>query len=392
MKQFSVSTRVIYRPGSHTYLPDLLNELGIRKILIVTDPGVMASGIIERFKKPLSDSMIDFHSWANIESDPSNKTVEEGFEFWKTVRSDAIVAIGGGRAIDVAKGIGVLATNDGKILDYVGRNKIVRPPLPLIAFPTSCGTGSEVSPAAVFSDPEKKEKMTIVSSLLFPMVALLDPHLLETLPPRWISFTAMDAFSHAFEAYFSQLSTPVTDSLSISAIQLIYKNVWKASHEEDVSSKGDLLWASTMAGMAMSNARLGVCHAIAHPLGSYLKIPHSHAVTNTLFHLLEYYYSDCCYERLAALLPVIGNGYKGEKPSLQGRAKEVVETLRKMILKLDVLGITRGLEKETLIAEKQVELIVDSVLGSPLLEVSRYQPTPEDLRMIVRRIISPSPT
>jgi alcohol dehydrogenase class IV len=391
MQQFSISTRIIYNPASQDYLPDLLKELRLQKILIVTDPGVMAGGIVERFRKPLSDSSIEYHVWSDIEPDPSYETVGTGFEFWKTVRSDAIVALGGGSAIDIAKGIGVLATNGGTILDYVGRNRVAIPPLPLIAFPTSCGTGSEVSAGAVFSDPQGKEKMVAVSPLISPTIALLDPHLLETLPPRWIALTAMDAFSHALEAYLSKLSTPLSDALSTSAIRLIYGNVWEASlGVGDLSSKGNLLWASTMAGIAMSNARLGVCHAIAHPLGNYLKIPHSHAVINTLFHLLEYYCSDSCYEKLVALMPVIAIGDQGNDRSLQARARDVVEALKMMILNLNVLGIGRGSGKEALTLDEEVELIAGSVSGSPFLDVSRYQPTAEDLKTIIRKTLSSS--
>jgi 1,3-propanediol dehydrogenase len=187
---------------------------------------------------------------------------------------DVIVGIGGGSAMDTAKGIAILVSNHGKIEDYVGCNLIGQPIPPLICVPTTAGTGSDVSQFAIIADPEKKIKMTILSRAIMPDISLIDPRLLQTESEELIASTGMDALTHAIEAFVSSLSWSLTDPHATHAIELVFRNLVKAVQTRSIEPLEGMAIASLEAGAAFSNAILGAVHALAHPLGGVYDLHH----------------------------------------------------------------------------------------------------------------------
>ena len=287
--QFTSFTRLHFRPGGIKKLGEEVKNVGGRKILLVTDKGVRKSGALEKAIEPLEKDQIPYVIFDEVEPNPSLETVEKGFELLKKEECDSLVAIGGGSAIDAAKGIGILATNPDPLFKYEGANKIPNTPLPLVAVPTTCGTGSEVTGAAVITDKARKYKLSVRSTLIIPRVALLDPKLLCTLPPPILAATGMDALTHAYEAFVSTATNPVSEALAYDSIRLIGQNLRRFyANPDNLDAAGCMMLASTMAGIAFYNGRVGVVHAMAHPLGGFFNIPHGVANAILLPHCMDF--------------------------------------------------------------------------------------------------------
>ena len=272
---FNVPTRIIFGIGSVNGLNKEASEFGTKKVLIVTDPGVIKAGIHQRVIEQLTQYSFTCVVFGEVEPDPSIATVAKAAETARRSEAGIIVAVGGGSAIDTAKSAAILAGYDGNLKDFAGVGKVKKPGIPVIAIPTTAGTGSEVTIFAVMSDLENKEKFTISSPLIAPTVAILDPALTLTLPAHVTASTGMDALTHAIEAYTSVIAQPATDALALKAIELISLNLRIAvGRGDNIKARENMLQASLLAGMAFNNAFLGLCHAIASPLGAYFHVPH----------------------------------------------------------------------------------------------------------------------
>jgi 1,3-propanediol dehydrogenase len=228
----------------------------------------------------LDASAIDYTIFDSVEANPTTTTVHSGAEIFLRDKCDGLLAVGGGNPMDAAKGIGVQATHDGDIMDYTRRiGKPVQDITPpLIAIPTTAGTGSEVTWVSVLVDPREKVKIVVPSPNLAAKVAVVDPSLTVSLPSEVTAFTGMDALTHAIEAYVSTKAIPVADSLALEAIQLISANLREAvGNGENMAARANMLLASTLAGMAFINASVGLVHAVAHALGGFFDIAHGTA-------------------------------------------------------------------------------------------------------------------
>ena len=296
--------------GSIRSLPDHA-RIGGRKVIVVTDPGVRAAGIVDCVTTVLELAVSEIVIYDNVTADSGSELIREGVETLKARGADLVIGVGGGSALDTAKAIGALATNPGSPLDYVGLHKLKVRPLPMIAIPTTAGTGSEVSLWSVFTDDARKLKVAIGGVLVYPTIAVCDPELTAGLPSALAASTGLDALAHAIECYTNNACQPISAALALDAIRLIGANLRSAVLNGDRGSRYAMMLASTMAGMAMNPTRLGLAHALAMPLGSWdLKIPHSIAIAVTLPEVMAF--NSCAApERFAAVARALGEPVDG---------------------------------------------------------------------------------
>lgn len=283
-------TDVHFGAGSVERLAALIEARGLSRVLIVTDPGVKAAGILARVLQVLEPSGAALHVFDGVTPDSGSTLIREGARVARDHAADAVVAVGGGSSLDTAKAIAALVTNGGDPLDYLGLHRLPKPPVPIIAIPTTAGTGSEVSLWSVFTNDDTRDKVAIGSVWLYPAVAICDPDLTLDLPPALTAATGMDALGHAVECYTNTACQPISAALALDAIRLIGRFLRPAvfnGHRRE--ARYGMLLASTMAGMAMNPTRLGLAHALAMPLGSrHLKIAHGLAVAVTLPHVIAF--------------------------------------------------------------------------------------------------------
>jgi alcohol dehydrogenase len=251
------------------------NNYGARKVFLVTDPGVRICGWTGKAEASLQKEGISFVVFDGVTSNPKDHEVMFGAELYVREHCDVIVAIGGGSPMDCAKGIGIVATNGKNVLAFEGVDEVPSPGPPLICVPTTAGTGADVSQFAIIGDTARKVKIAIVSKYLIPDAALIDPCTTFTMPPGLTAATGMDALTHAIEAYVSTASSPVTDLHALEAIRLILGSLETAVLQPDHGeARSNMMLGSLFAGLAFSNASLGIVHAMAHSLGGLLDLPH----------------------------------------------------------------------------------------------------------------------
>jgi alcohol dehydrogenase class IV len=263
---------------------------GHRKILIVTDGIISKLGLLKTLTDALSEGGAAYVVFDEITPDAPIPLIERGIEFYREHDCDAIVAVGGGSSMDASKAIAVSIANPGKRLrQLAGYFKGLRTPVTIYAVPTTAGTGSEVTVAAVIADPERESKLVIVDTRMVPKMAALDPSLMTGLPPAVTASTGIDALTHAVEAYVGHWATPQTDGLALSAVGLIFENLRTAYREGgNLQAREKMSLASTYAGMAFTRANVGYVHAIAHQFGGKYHTPHGLANAIVLPHVLRF--------------------------------------------------------------------------------------------------------
>lgn len=285
---FVHTTKVVCGLNSASSIAEELSALGAKKPLIVTDKGIVGAGLLESITGSLEEAGMAYKVFDEVEANPVNATVEKGAKSVRDEGFDSVVAVGGGSSIDASKAIAMLATNEGTVADYEGIDVFKNPLLPLIAIPTTVGTGSEVTRGFVVTDPARKAKTVTVSVMLFPKVAILDATLLTKLPSHITASTGMDALTQAIEAYIALGSNPISDALNIQAVKMIAENLRPAVAGNDLEALMNMQIATTIEGIGFHNAGLGLVHAMANTVGGYFNTPHG--VTNAIIlpHVLEY--------------------------------------------------------------------------------------------------------
>jgi 1,3-propanediol dehydrogenase len=324
---------VIYGLGALSQIGKCCRRLGGERILLVTDPGLIAAGWVDESTKYLSEEDLRYVIYDNVVTNPRDFQVEQGAEFYRLNNCDVIAAVGGGSPIDTAKGIGILTSNHGRIHEYEGANLVTQPIPPLVCAPTTAGTGADVSQFSVIANKRTQEKMTILSRTITPDITLVDPRLLKTKPPELIAATGMDTLTHAIEAYVSSLSWPMTDPHAIHAIELAQEHLINATQTKDMRALEGMSIACLEAGMAFSNAILGAVHALAHPLGGLYDIHHGLAnslllpvvIRQNLVHV------PAKVARIARAL-----GAETRSRSFEDVAQEVPHQIQQLIAKLDL--------------------------------------------------------
>jgi alcohol dehydrogenase class IV len=323
---FQTTPRIVMGPGSLGQAPSEMKRMGARRVAIVTDPGLVATGIVSRLEDLLKAEGVSVSRFDSVESDPRYQIAVQAGEFAKSCGAEAIVGIGGGSALDIAKTASALVTNDGHVESYFGIDLLKHPGLPFMLIPTTAGTGSEVTPIAILSDEGEKLKKGIVSPYLFPRVAILDPELTRGLPPHITAATGMDALIHAVEAFTSKNATGMTDMLAVEAMTLIHENIRKAfSDGENIDARSRMLEGSMLAGMAFANAGVTAVHAFAYPIGAEFHIPHGVANSIMLVPVMEFNML-ANFAKFAVMAEVFGAPLDGL--SEREAAYEAIEALR----------------------------------------------------------------
>ena len=278
---FRTIPRIVMGPGALNQLADEVRALKAKKVLIVTDQGLIEAGLVKQAQDVLEKADIKYAVFGDVEADPPYEIVADCVEMIRRENADLIIGFGGGSPIDIAKVSAVMAKNEGTISEYFGIDLIPNAGLPTLIIPTTPGTGSEVTPIAILSDHTEKLKKGIVSHHLFPSTALLDPELTLGLPAHVTAATGMDALIHAVESFTSKNATSITDMLARQAMGLIAKNIRTVYTDgSNLAARSNMLEGSLLAGMAFCNAGVTAVHAFAYPIGAEFHI--SHGVANSI--------------------------------------------------------------------------------------------------------------
>lgn len=341
--EYYFPTRIVCGPGCMRKIAEEIKKSRIYKPLLVTDPGIIRTGLVAKTAEILKEEHIDFALFQDVEPNPSASVVEEGFKIFQREGCDSLLALGGGSSIDTAKAIGILKSNGGKIMDYEGMGKVGKRIPWMVSIPTTYGSGSEVTSFTVITDRKRKFKAAIGSPLIIPDLALVDPELMVALPHHIAASVGLDALCHAVESYCSRIATPFSEMLALKAIQLISQNVVRAvESDSDIEATFNMAISSTMAGMAFSLSRLGLVHAMSHPLGGMYGIPHGVANALLLPYVMEYN-SQAMPDKYADIAEVMGIEVKNmSNTEAAAKAVQRVAFLRDSLgvpAKLSSLGI-----------------------------------------------------
>lgn len=327
--EFVLPTRIIYGEGSINKLPDEIRKLNNKKPLLVTDKGIITAGIAEKITDVLEEAGIDYAVFDGIQPNPRDTTVTETAEFAMANNTDMLIAVGGGSSIDTAKAAGVILTEGGTINDYEGLDKLKKPITDLIAVPTTVGTGSEVTFWSVITDTKRHFKMSVGSPLIAAKLAIVDPDLVETLPPSAVAATGMDALTHAIEGYTCKLAEPITDACGIYAIQMIGENIREAVYCDSKEARGKMLLASLIAGICFGNSDIAGVHCMGEAMGGLYDMPHGLSMAIMLPHVMEYNYV-ACIDKFARIADALGENTEGmDKRAAAHKAVDAVYKLNK---------------------------------------------------------------
>lgn len=275
---FTIPQNIKFGAGTLDLLPDLAKELGKSKGYIISGPHLNKIGMVAKCRKALKNAGMESECFTETEGNPSTDTVVKATEGFKKSNADFIVAFGGGSPLDVAKAVAVLATYGGNIVDYEGAGKVMGPVVPMIAIPTTAGTGSEVTAFSVITDHSRNYKLTVVSNYLLPAYVILDPDLIATVPANTAAACGIDAMVHALEAYISKAASPFSDIFAREALRLIGGSIRDyVADRSNPAACESMMVGSLFAGIAFSHARLGNVHAMSHPVSAYFDVPHGMA-------------------------------------------------------------------------------------------------------------------
>lgn len=306
-----VAPETIFGLGAIGVVGQYANKFGITKPLVVSDSGVIAAGWAEKVMESLTLAGVESVLFSDITPNPKAFEVMAGARMYLDNDCDGIVAVGGGSPMDCAKGIGIVVSNGGHILDYEGIDKIIIPMPPLICIPTTAGTSADVSQFAIINDTDRKTKIAIISKTIIPDVALIDPQTLTTKLPYLTACTGMDALAHAVEAFVSSAQSAMSDVHALEAIRLIHGNLLASlENPHDIELKAKTMLGSMQAGLAFSNASLGAVHAMAHSLGGFKDLAHGECNAMLLPHVIDYNFP-AAPERFRIIAETMGLNSRG---------------------------------------------------------------------------------
>ncbi len=342
-------TKIVFGDGVVGKVGEEVRKLGGSKALLVTTGNLLEiTGYSDIILKSLSSSGINYVLFNEVEENPSIETCEKGAEIAKEEGVDTVIAFGGGSAMDAGKAISVLKSLGGRTSDYFFPKVVEGPTIPVIAIPTTCGTGAEVTRYAIITDLSTKRKMTMAGPSVLPKVAMLDPEVLRKIPKKLLAWTSLDALSHAIEAYTSKASTPISDGVALIATDYIIKYLPKA-YEGDEGVKGKLHIASTLGGMAINDAGTTLIHSAGYYLTTHHNVHHGLANALLMPFILEYNLRYLDEEKLNILMRVTGTS----------SIEDFIKALCKLI---DAVGIPDSIA-EVGFKEEELDVIARDVMG-----------------------------
>ncbi|GAX89008.1 iron-containing alcohol dehydrogenase [Effusibacillus lacus] len=357
---FKNPTEIVYGCNSTKQLRPTLNKYRYKRVLVITDPGIVKAGLVQEITGQLEG--LEYAVFDEVEPNPSVRTCEKAFALSQELKPDVLVGLGGGSAIDVAKVVGLLATNGGRVVDYEGIDTFSQPILPLIAIPTTAGTASEVTIFTVITDMERQYKLTIGGFKLAPRWALVDPLMTQTMPKPITASTGLDALVHAIESYTSRMAYPISKALAREAIRLISGNLRQAVYNGDqLEARDKMLMGSLLAGLAFNNTRLGNCHAMSHPVSAMFGVPHGVANSILIPHVMEFN-AMAVPELFADIAEDMGENTQGL--TIMGKAWKSVESV--VQLSRDI-GIPNRLSDFNVKSDKIQEMAQDAMKSGNIL-------------------------
>lgn len=326
--------------GSHKEVPDRMKSLGGKKTLLVTDKGITEAGLTKQITDLLEKEGLETVVFDETVPNPTDDNVHKSMEIYQKNNCDSLITLGGGSAHDCGKGVGLVASNGGKIHDYEGIDKSNKSLPPYLAINTTAGTASEMTRFCIITDTSRKVKMAIVDWRVTPDMAIDDPLLMMGMPPALTAATGMDALTHAVEAYVSTVATPMTDACAIKAIEMVATYLRPAvANGQDMEARDGMCYAQYLAGMAFNNASLGHVHAMAHQLGGFYDLPHGVCNAILLPHV-ERFNLIAKIDRFVDIAKAMGEQVYGlSKRDAAERALTAIEKLSSDI------GIPRGLSE-----------------------------------------------
>lgn len=369
--------KLIKGAGAVKELPKTVKQLGFNNVLVVTDKGLMGLHLLDSMFEELKNNEISYVVYDGVQPNPTIDNIEEAKNLYLGNGCQAIIAFGGGSPMDCAKACGArIARPNTEIPKMRGQLKVLKPIPMLFAVPTTAGTGSEATLAAVVSNPKTHEKNAINDPVLRPKYAVLDPELTLGLPPHITSTTGMDALTHAVEAYIGHSNVPNTEEKALKATELIFENLEKAYADgKNIEARENMLIASYYAGIAFTRAYVGYVHAIAHNLGGMYGIPHGLANAVILPYVLDYY-GESAHKRLADLADAAGLDCAGKSDA--EKANMFIAEIRRMNKDMNIP------DKFEQIKEEDISLIADRALkeGNPLYPVPKIMNKAECMAVI----------
>lgn len=368
-------------PGAIKQLPELIKSKGLKNVLVVTDKGLMGLHLLDGLFAKLEETGIEFVVYDGTQPNPTIDNIEDALQLYLDNNCQAVIAFGGGSPMDCAKATAARVSNPKKSVRQMrGLLKITHKLPPLFAVPTTAGTGSETTVAAVVTDPTTHEKNAINDPKLRPKYAVLDPELTVGLPPHITSTTGMDALTHAVEAYIGKSNVKSTENYAEKATKMIFDNIKTAySDGKNIEAREQMLKASYYAGMAFTRAYVGYVHAIAHNLGGFYGVPHGLANAVILPYVLEYY-GETAHARLAKLAVISGvktDGTDAEK------ANAFIEAIKQLNKDMNIP------DKFDFIKDEDIPTIVKRALkeGNPLYPVPKIMDE-ADCEAVIRRLMA----
>lgn len=374
---FSFPTTVYSGKGSLARLAQCVEEEKVKNILLVTDSGILNSDFFHQVVSILESSGIYVSIFSGVEPNPNTKVLERALQLLISDGCDAVLGVGGGSSLDVAKAVAAMASNPGSILDYEGVGKIENPALPLFAVPTTAGTGSECTPATVITDSERGFKVSVISNHLFPRVAFLDPELVVGLPPAITAATGMDALTHGIESYVSKQANPISKGMAYHSIKMISNSLLVSFKDgNNLDAREEMLVASLMSGVAFSQSRLGNVHAISHTFGGLFNIPHGLANAVLLPYVMSFNL-EACAELYKDVAVAMGRDVSGLSKLDAGRV--AIEEVVALNFSLGIPATT----KEIGVDLDYLEDMVSDAMKSGNVLVNPKDTCADDIRRII---------
>ena len=377
---FPIPTDIHFGYGVLAKLPECVLSLNARRVFLITDPGIRAAGILQTVLNLLGGAQIGCEVYEGVKQDSGTKLIAEAAERLCSSKADVVIGLGGGSSLDTAKAVATLLTNPGTILDYTGLHRVKNRLPPVIAIPTTAGTGSEVSLWSVFTNDETGLKVAVGSVYVYPVIALCDPELTLDLPPLMTATTGMDALAHGIECYTSSACQPISAGLAWNAIELIGRHLRNAVVKgRNRDARYAVLLASLMAGMAMNPTRLGLAHALAMPLGSWdLRVPHGIAIAVTLPRVMKF---NCVAapERYALVARALGESVDQLSPA--DSAQRAVTAVEKLASDIQ---IPKGLA-EYGVRPSHIPRVIDEAMKSGNVAVNPRPTSKEQLTAVLEQ-------
>ena len=351
-------------------------NLGASRILVVTDPGVMAAGWTDQVVSSLTLESLLYVIYSGVTPNPRAEEVMGGAELYKNTGCNLIMAVGGGSVIDCAKGIGIVVTNKKHILEFEGVDQVAIPMPPLICIPTTGGTSADVSQFAIISNTQEKNKIAIISKAVVPDVSLIDPLTLTTMDNYLAACTGLDALTHAVEAYVSIAHSPITDLHALAAIRLLSSHLVPSLAEpNNVELRKQVMLASLEAGLAFSNASLGAVHAMAHSLGGLLDLPHGEANAILLEHVMSFNFPEAG-ERFSQIGEAMGLDL--QKRSLSEKKAAILAEIGRL---RNAVGIEKSLGQKG-VSRADIPQLSKKAMNDPCIVTNPRHPVRRDIEVI----------